>query len=97
MSIKLVNEHNSTVPTTLKDLIQLPGIGRKTANVLLNDWFEIHEGIAVDTHVKRISFRLGWTMNTNPIKIEQDLMQIISSGFQMPGQRLLLLRLLWFW
>ncbi len=77
MSQKLIDEHNSVVPTSIKELTQLPGIGRKTANVLLNDWFEIHEGIAVDTHVKRISYRLGWTKNKNPIKIEQDLMQII--------------------
>ena len=77
MSQKLIDEHNSVVPTSIKELTQLPGIGRKTANVLLNDWFEIHEGIAVDTHVKRISYRLGWTKNKNPIKIEQDLIQII--------------------
>lgn len=77
LSIKLIEECDSVIPTTLKELIKLPGIGRKTANVLLNDWFEIHEGIAVDTHVTRISYRLGWTKNKNPIKIEQDLMQII--------------------
>jgi endonuclease-3 len=77
MSQELINNFDSTIPTTITELTQLPGIGRKTANVLLNDWFEIHEGIAVDTHVKRISYRLGWTQNTNPIKIELDLMQII--------------------
>ncbi|MHA1952984.1 MAG: endonuclease III [Candidatus Heimdallarchaeaceae archaeon] len=77
MSRKLIDEYNSIIPTSIKELTQLPGIGRKTANVLLNDWFEIHEGIAVDTHVKRLSYRLGWTKNKNPIKIEQDLMQII--------------------
>ncbi|NHK33087.1 MAG: endonuclease III [Asgard group archaeon] len=77
MSIQLIDEHDSTIPTNIEDLTQLPGIGRKTANVLLNDWFEIHEGIAVDTHVKRISYRLGWTKNKNPIKIEQDMMEIL--------------------
>lgn len=77
MSQVLIDTHDSAVPTTIKELTMLPGIGRKTANVLLNDWFEIHEGIAVDTHVKRISYRLGWTKNTNPIKIEEDLMRII--------------------
>ena len=77
MTQKLIDDHNSTVPTSIGELTQLLGIGRKTANVLLNDWFEIHEGIAVDTHVKRISYRLGWTKNKNPIKIEQDLMQMI--------------------
>jgi len=77
MSIKLIEEYNSKIPQTLNKLIKLPGIGRKTANVLLNDWFEIHEGIAVDTHVKRISFRLGWTTSKVPNKIEQDMMKII--------------------
>jgi endonuclease-3 len=77
VSQELIDKYDSIIPTTIKELTSLPGIGRKTANVLLNDWFEIHEGIAVDTHVKRISYRLGWTNNSNPIKIEQDLMQII--------------------
>ena len=77
MSIKLVQDHNSEVPTSIAELTKLPGIGRKTANVLLNDWYEIHEGIAVDTHVKRISYRLGFTDNKDPMKIEIDLMEII--------------------
>lgn len=79
LSIKLIEHYDSIVPETIEELTKLPGIGRKTANVLLNDWFNIHEGIAVDTHVKRISFRLGLTKNTNPITIEQDLMKIIPS------------------
>jgi endonuclease-3 len=79
MSIKLIENYDSKVPRTIEELTKLPGIGRKTANVLLNDWFNIHEGIAVDTHVRRISFRLGLTRNKNPIKIEQDLMKIIPS------------------
>ena len=77
MSMKLVQDYNSEVPTSLAELTKLPGIGRKTANVLLNDWYNIHEGIAVDTHVKRISYRLGLTDNTDPVKIEKDLMKII--------------------
>ncbi|MCG3217230.1 MAG: endonuclease III [Candidatus Heimdallarchaeota archaeon] len=77
LSLCLIQDYNSEVPTTLDELVKLPGIGRKTANVLLNDWFEIHEGIAVDTHVKRISFRLGFTKNTNPEKIEKNLMEIV--------------------
>jgi len=77
MSILLIENYNSTIPTTIDELTKLPGIGRKTANVLLNDWYNIHEGIAVDTHVKRISFRLDLTENKDPIKIEQDLMKII--------------------
>ena len=73
----MIQNYNSEVPPSLQELIKLPGVGRKTANVLLNDWFELHEGIAVDTHVKRISFRLGFTTNLNPNKIEKDLMEII--------------------
>jgi len=77
MSKELIERHNSEIPTSLRELTSLPGIGRKTANVLLNDWFKINEGIAVDTHVKRISFRLGLTSNKDPTKIEKDLMELI--------------------
>ena len=77
MSTKLIQDYNSEVPTSIAELTKLPGIGRKTANVLLNDWYEIHEGIAVDTHVKRISYRMGFTDHTDPVKIEKDLMKII--------------------
>ena len=76
MSKELISKHNSKVPTNLQELTKLPGIGRKTANVLLNDWFKINEGIAVDTHVKRISFRLGLTHQKDPNKIEVDLMKV---------------------
>ena len=64
------------VPQTLEELITIPGVARKTANVVLWGAFGINEGLAVDTHVKRISFRLGFTKNTDPVKIEQDLMKI---------------------
>ena len=77
MSKILISEYNAQVPNSIDELIKLPGVGRKTANVLLNDWFKIHTGIAVDTHVKRLSYRLGFTQNTNPNKIESDLMAII--------------------
>ncbi len=77
MSKELIKKHDSEIPTSLQELTKLTGVGRKTANVLLNDWFEIREGIAVDTHVKRISFRLGLTNNIDSIKIEKDLMEII--------------------
>ncbi|MBA7515398.1 Ultraviolet N-glycosylase/AP lyase [subsurface metagenome] len=80
MASHLTEKYNSNVPTTIKELIKLPGVGRKTANVLLNDWFGIHEGIAVDTHVKRISYRLELTENSNPNKIEEDLKLIIPEG-----------------
>ena len=56
---------------------QLPGVGRKTANIVLSNAFGILEGIAVDTHVKRITYRLGLTRNNDPVKIEQDLMKLL--------------------
>lgn len=79
LSRQLITEHNSIVPTTILELVNLPGVGRKTANVLLNDWFNIYEGIAVDTHVKRLSYRMGLTDKTDPNKIEKDLQEIIPS------------------
>lgn len=69
--------YEGKVPETMEELIQLPGVGRKTANVLLGNAFAIQAGVVVDTHVKRISYRLGWTENTDPEKIEQDLCRIL--------------------
>jgi endonuclease-3 len=71
---KLLEDYKGKLPQTLSELIKLPGIGRKTANVILNEIFGISEGIVVDTHVKRISKVLGLTKNNDPIKIERDLM-----------------------
>lgn len=73
----LVNEFNSNVPDTMEELVTLPGVARKTANIVLAGAFGRNEGIAVDTHVKRVAARLGLTKNTDPDKIEQDLMGII--------------------
>lgn len=73
MSKMILSEYNGKVPTDLKELIKLPGVGRKTANVVLNDWYKIHQGIAVDTHVKRLVFRMGLTKEKNPNMIERDL------------------------
>jgi endonuclease III len=72
----LVTEHGGAVPRTLAELVRLPGVGRKTANVVLGVVFDSPEGVVVDTHVQRIAQRLGWTKNTTPEKIEQDLMQL---------------------
>lgn len=72
----LIEKHKGNVPESLDELIKLPGIGRKTANVVLGSAFGI-PGIAVDTHVARISKRLGLTENIDPVKIEFDLMKII--------------------
>lgn len=70
-------EHGSTVPQTMAALHALPGVGRKTANVVLGNAFQIDEGIVVDTHVARLSQRLGLTKQTDPVKIEDDLMKLI--------------------
>ncbi len=72
----LIEKHKGNVPDSLDELIKLPGVGRKTANVVLGSAFGI-PGIAVDTHVARISKRLGLTENIDPVKIEFDLMKII--------------------
>lgn len=64
------------VPSTMEELITLPGVARKTANVVLWGGFGINEGLAVDTHVKRLSFRLGLTKNTDPVKVEKDLLKL---------------------
>ena len=72
----LIAEHGGEVPRTLAELIRLPGVGRKTANVVLGVAFGTPEGVVVDTHVQRISQRLGWTKHTEPVEIEQDLMKL---------------------
>ncbi len=73
----IVREKNGRVPKSLEELTQLPGVARKTANVVLSVAFGINEGVAVDTHVARLSRRLGLTRNTDPGKIERDLMKIV--------------------
>jgi endonuclease-3 len=74
---KVVADFGGHVPPNMPDLLTLPGVARKTANVVLGTWFKIAEGVVVDTHVMRISRRLELTTNTDPQKIEQDLMRII--------------------
>ncbi len=76
----LVEAHGSRVPANMQDLLTLPGVARKTANIVLSHGFGIHEGIAVDTHVKRLSFRLGLTRSQDPKKIESDLMPLFPSS-----------------
>jgi len=73
----LVEKFNSQVPRTMSELIELPGVARKTANIVLSNAYGVIEGIAVDTHVRRLSKRLGLTENKNPDKIEKDLMLIV--------------------
>ena len=77
MAAALVEEHGGEVPSTMQELVALPGVGRKTANVVLGNAFGVDEGIVVDTHVRRVSGRLGLTENEDPVKIERDLMQVV--------------------
>jgi endonuclease-3 len=74
---RIVEEYGGKVPDTMEDLITLRGVARKTANIVLGNGYGKVEGIAVDTHVKRVSTRLGFTSQTDPDKIEQDLMRLI--------------------
>jgi endonuclease III len=74
---KIMADFGGQVPVSMADLLTLPGVARKTANVVLGTWFKIADGVVVDTHVHRISRRLELTRNADPQKIEQDLMQII--------------------
>lgn len=73
----IVKEHDGKVPESMEKLIMLPGVARKTANIVLSSAFKKAEGIAVDTHVRRLSGRLGFSKNKDPDKIEQDLMKIV--------------------
>lgn len=76
MAKALLNEHDGRLPRSIRELTALPGIGRKTANVILGNAFGIDEGVVVDTHVKRLSGRMGFTRETTPEKVERDLMEI---------------------
>ncbi len=77
MAQALVDHHHGEVPQSLEDLVQLPGVGRKTANVVLGTVFGIASGVVVDTHVKRITYLLGLTKATQPEKIEADLIELL--------------------
>jgi endonuclease-3 len=77
MGRALVENHGGVVPTNMDDLVKLAGVGRKTANVVLGNAFGKNEGVVVDTHVTRLSNRLGFTNHTDAVKIEQDLIPII--------------------
>jgi len=75
----LVERHDGEVPDSMEALVKLPGVGRKTANVILGNAFRKNEGVVVDTHVGRLSARLGLTKQTDPVKIEEDLMLLFPS------------------
>ncbi len=74
---KIVEDFDGDVPQTMDDLLTLPGVARKTANVVLAHGFGINKGVTVDTHVKRLSRRLGLTERENPVQIERDLMRLL--------------------
>ena len=80
MARALIEEHGGEVPRTMAELVALPGVGRKTANVVLGNAFGVDEGIVVDTHVRRVSNRLGFTEEKDPEKIEQDLLRLVPEG-----------------
>jgi endonuclease-3 len=76
MAGAVVDRHGGDIPATMNDLVQLPGVGRKTANVVLGNACGINEGVVVDTHVQRLANRLGLTSEGDPVRIEQDLMKL---------------------
>jgi endonuclease-3 len=76
MATGIAERHGGVVPNTMEELVHLPGVGRKTANVILGNAFGLNEGVVVDTHVTRLSQRLGLTRHTDAVKIEQDLVQL---------------------
>lgn len=91
MARALVERHGGSVPRTIAELVALPGIGRKTANVILGNAFGLNEGIVVDTHVARLSVRFGLTKATDPVRIEQVLMPLF------PRERWTMLSHLFIW
>ena len=76
MSTAVMEKHGGEIPRTMEQLVKLPGVGRKTANVVLGNAFGIDEGVVVDTHVSRLSNRLALSRETDPVKIEQDLIAL---------------------
>lgn len=74
----LQDHHNGEVPYTLAEMVKIPGVARKTANVILGNAFGISEGFIVDTHVGRLARRFGWAEQEDPVKVEQDLMRLIA-------------------
>jgi endonuclease III len=76
MAEAVMERHGGEIPRTMRELVKLPGVGRKTANVILGNAFGVNEGVVVDTHVKRLSNRLRFTRNKDTVKIERDLMEM---------------------
>ncbi len=96
MAQKLIDEFDGQIPENMEEMLALPGVARKTANVVLNEAVHSqtgnYEGIAVDTHVKRVAYRLGLTDQTDPKKVEQDLMRLLpQQSWRQVGNGLILL------
>lgn len=77
MARMLRDRYHGRIPDTMEEILNLPGVARKTANIVLGNVYGVVEGIAVDTHVRRIARLLGWTREENPVKIERDLMKLL--------------------
>jgi len=80
MSDAVAERHGGKVPDTMDELVKLPGVGRKTANVVLGNAYDKNEGVVVDTHVGRLARRMGWTRQTDPVKVERDLNALVPKG-----------------
>jgi endonuclease III len=90
MGAAIAAEHGGQVPSSMEALVALPGVGRKTANVVLGNAFGIDEGFVVDTHVARLSYRLGFTRQTDPVRIETDLLALVPKGRRALSAHLLI-------
>ena len=90
MAQAVLRDHGGQLPQTLAELTKLPGIGRKTGNVVLGNAFGIDEGVVVDTHVKRLSGRMGFTREVTPEKVERDLMEVFPQDRWTPLSHLLI-------
>jgi len=86
---KIVEDFGGKVPEDMESLMTLPGVGRKSANVIMLDVFHNPQGIAVDTHAKRLSYRLGLSSETDPSKIEQDLLKVLPNSYLFDVNHLL--------
>ncbi len=87
---RLLAQYNGEIPRTMQDILTLPGVARKTANVVLGNAFGIVEGVVVDTHVGRLARRFGWTSSEDPVKVEQDLMRILPQKDWLDASHLLI-------
>ena len=86
----LIEKYNSKVPETMEELMNLPGVGRKTANVIMLEAFNNPQGIAVDTHCKRLANRIGFSNKSDPEKIEQDLLKLIPKKYYKDANHILI-------